>query len=170
MNNPIFETKRLHLEKLSSNHLDDLYALLSNANVHKYFPKTLNRQETEEFLETIQNKYKEDGTSFWAVIREEDGNFIGICGILKQLIDGIEEWEVAYRIMDSYWGNGYGTEAAAGCVRYAETILKKQSIVSMIRAINMQSVRVAEKNGMSLEKETIFYGLPHRMYRKRFAK
>jgi hypothetical protein len=58
-------------------------------------------------LETIQNKYKEDGTSFWAVIREEDGKFIGICGILKQLIDG---------------------------------------------------------------KETIFYGLPHRMYRKRFAK
>ena len=32
-----------------------------------------------------------------------------------------KEIEVGYRINDEFWGKGYGTEAAAGCIDYAKT-------------------------------------------------
>ncbi len=164
----ILQTKRLILEELSEEHFQELYELLSNEKVHQYFPKTLNLEESKEFLEKVQRKYKEEGTSFWAVIRKEDNRFLGICGLLKQTVDGKEELEVGYRINDGYWGRGYGTEAAAGCLEYAEKVLKKNSIISLIREINYPSIRVAEKNNLKYEKNTMFNGFSHRVYRKRF--
>lgn len=155
---------------MDENRFDDLYALLSNEKVHKYFPRALDKKESREFLHKVQRGYEEYGFGFWAVIRKEDDTFLGICGLLKQVIDETEELEVGYRFNDQYWGRGYGTEAAAGCMEYAEKVLKKKNIISLIRAINTQSVRVAEKNGLKLEKEVIFYGLPHRVYRKWFGK
>ncbi len=162
----MIETERLLLEKLTIEHMEGLYSLLSNKAVHKYFPKVLNRSESEEFFKMVQRHYQEDGYCFWAVIRKSDSKFIGICGPLKQIIDDIEEIEVAYRIIDSYWGNGYGTEAASGCIEYIKNILKKKSVIALIRPVNQQSIRVAEKNGMHLEKETFTHGYPHLVFRK----
>jgi len=165
MNGIILSTKRLRLESINESHLDDLFNLVSNPKVQKYFPKTLNRKETKEFYERIQNRYNSDGYSFWAVIRKEDSLFLGICGILKQEIDGQVETEVGYRLINKFWGKGYGTEAAEGCVKYAKEKLKKTSVISLIRSVNVPSRRVVEKNGFKLEKETIFDNLPHQVYR-----
>jgi ribosomal-protein-alanine N-acetyltransferase len=170
MQKTILETKGLILETLDDHHFDDLFKLLSNKNVHKYFPKALNKEESLEFLNKVKCKYDEDGFSFWAVIRKGDQEFLGICGILKQIISGTEEVEVGYRILDNYWGDGYGTEAAGGCIQYGKDVLQKQSIVACIRDVNKQSIRVAEKNGLLFEKNIIFHDLPHRLYRKTFDK
>lgn len=161
----ILETGRLRLEELNENHFNDMYKLLLNKEVHKYFPKTLNKEESKEFLNWIKRSYKENGFSFWAVIKKEDSCFLGICGLLKQNIDGKEEIEVGYRINNKYWGNGYAPEAAKGCIEYAKEKLKRKSIISLIRPINKSSIRVAEKNGLTYEKDTIFLELPHRVYR-----
>jgi len=53
MGTKILETERLILEELHQDRFDELFALLSNENVHKYFPKTLNEQESIEFLEKV---------------------------------------------------------------------------------------------------------------------
>jgi RimJ/RimL family protein N-acetyltransferase len=37
-------------------------------------------------------------------------------------------------------------------------------VISLIRAENTPSRRVAERNGMTIEKETIFVELPHLVY------
>jgi RimJ/RimL family protein N-acetyltransferase len=165
MRKKILDTERLVLEELDQGHFDELAVLLSNVNVHRYFPKTLDIKESIDFLETVQKRQKEDGISFWAVIRKKDHQFLGICGLLKQIIEGIEEIEVGYRIDDKYWGKGYGTEAAAGCLKYAKEVLGLETIISLILPINLQSVRVAEKNGLKLEKEVMFHEQMHRVYR-----
>ena len=163
----ILETKRLILEEIRTGHFQDLYKLLSNKIVHKYFPKTLNKTESEDFLKRVQQRQKESGLSFWAVILKKNNTFLGICGLLKQTIDGLEEVEVAYRISDTFWGNGFGTEAAYGCQKYAKEVLGLETIISLIRPINIQSIRVAEKNGLKFEKETMFHDQIHHVYRKR---
>lgn len=165
----ILQTKRLILEELTEAHFDDLYDLLSNKNVHRYFPGTLDIDGSREFLEKVRRKYIEERTSFWAVIRKEDRRFIGICGLLKQTIDGKDELEVAYRINDKYWGKGYGTESAAGCVGYAKEVLKCESVISLIREVNHPSIRVAQKNGFVYERDTLFEGIWYGVYRKRFG-
>ncbi len=162
----ILKTERLFLEELDEGHFEDLCALLSNPRVHRYFPGTLDREESREFLQRVRKGYREKGYHFWAVIRKKDRAFLGICGILDQIIDGKDELEVGYRILDSHWGQGYGTEAARGCVEYARDMLKAGRVIPLIREINTQSIRVAEKNGLQYEKDTMFNGMKHRVYRK----
>ena len=166
----VLETERLILEEIGDHRFDDLAKLLANEKVHTYFPKTLNRQEAREFLEKVRRRQSEDGVSFWGVIRKEDDIFLGICGLLKQVIDDQEEIEVGYRLDDQFWGNAYGTEAAKGCMLYAKDQLGLSSIISLIVPENKQSIRVAEKNGLTVEKESMFHGQIHLVYRKHFVK
>ena len=161
----ILETERLVLETIEEGLFEELADLLANEKVHEFFPKTLNRNESIEFLEKTQKRQTEDGLSFWAVMRKDDMRFLGICGLLKQIIDEKEEIEVGYRINDEFWNKGYGTEAAKGCIEYAKNKLRLSSIISLILPENKQSIRVAEKNGLGLEKESIFHGQMHRVYR-----
>ena len=165
MNNIILETNRLRLEKIGSNHKGELFKLLSNPKVHRYFPNALDKDESEEFYERIQTEYTTNGYCFWAVIRIIDNQFLGICGLVSQTIDGHKEVEVGYRFLDKFWGYGYGPEAAKGCIEYGRETLKLTSIISLIRPENLQSIRVAEKNKMNFEKETEFHNMRHRVYR-----
>lgn len=165
MNNTILNTERLRLEIIGEQHKSDLYKLLANKEVHKFFPKALDKKEADEFYEIVQKRYDTDGYSFWAVIRSEDNMFLGICGLLSQTIDGIKETEVAYRFSDEFWGHGYATEAANGCIQYSKKELKLPSLISLIRSVNLPSIKVAERNGLKLEKETIFHSIPHLVYR-----
>jgi [ribosomal protein S5]-alanine N-acetyltransferase len=126
-------------------------------------------EESKVFLQRVRQQYITNGYSFWAVIRKTDHRFIGICGLLKQIIDNTQEIEVGYRLDDAYWGNGYGPEAAMGCINYARGVLHTPSVISLILEVNKQSIRVAEKNGMVFEKVSVFHGQLHRVYRKRFS-
>jgi RimJ/RimL family protein N-acetyltransferase len=40
-------------------------------------------------------------------------------------------------------------------------------VISLIRPENVPSRRVAERNGMKLEREVVHYGLPHLVYAMR---
>lgn len=161
----ILETARLILDEIEDDRFDELADLLANKKVHRFFPKILDRKESCEFLETVRKRQNEDGVSFWAVIRKDDLKFLGICGLLKQNIDNIDEIEVGYRINDMFWGKGYGTEAANGCIQYAKDKLKSTSVISLILPENKQSIRVAEKNGLKFEKQSMFHGQIHNVYR-----
>lgn len=46
-------------------------------------------------------------------------------------------------------------------MNYAITTLSEDRIISLIRPENLPSRRVAERNGMAVEKGTDFLGLPH---------
>lgn len=166
MGKVILHTERLDVEIIQEEHFEDLFKLVANPIVQKYFPKTLNRKETEEFLERIQRSQREQGYSFYAVKKKSDGCFIGICGLLPQEIDGVKEIEVAYRFDNQYWGQGYATEAAKACMRYARDTLKVQQVISIILPSNHASIRVAIKNGLKLEKTSMFMGSVVNVYRK----
>ena len=128
-------------------------------------PRILDQNESKVFYEKIQDRCKTDGYCFWVVTRRRDNLFLGICGLLSQIIDGQEEVEVGYRISNEFWGHGYGTKAAKGCIEYGRKILKLTSIIALIRPANFPSISVAEKNGLRMEKETIFHNSRHLVYR-----
>lgn len=52
-----------------------------------------------------------------------------------------------------------------GCIQYGKKVLNLASIISLIRPVNLPSIRVAEKNGLTLEKETVFQNMRHFVYR-----
>jgi ribosomal-protein-alanine N-acetyltransferase len=101
-----------------------------------------------------------DLPSQFAVIFRRNNELIGYCGFLHQQVDETNEIEIGYRLHSDYWNKGLATEAARAVRDHAFTDLKLARVISLIHPDNLPSRRVAEKNGMALEKETVFRGFP----------
>jgi RimJ/RimL family protein N-acetyltransferase len=151
----VLETQRLILRHQIINDLDDLWGLYCDPEITKYIPDApRTREEAKEELEWHRNghpKFPELG--LWATIHKETGKFIGRCGLLPWTIDGQEEVEVAYTIAREYWGHGLGTEAARAILNYGFEKLNLSRLICLIDAENVASRKVAEKIGMSFERE-----------------
>jgi ribosomal-protein-alanine N-acetyltransferase len=151
----ILETHRLVLRRQTPEDLDSLWALYCDPDVVKYIPDAPRTyEEAREELEWHQNGHpKHPEFGLWATLHKETGQFIGRCGLLPWTIEGREEVEVAYLLAKTYWGQGLGTEAAQGIVRYAFEQLQLSRLVCMIDPDNLASQKVARNIGMTLEKE-----------------
>lgn len=151
----ILETKRLLFRHLVMDDLDDLFKLYSDPEIRKYFPDgVLSYEDTKDELEWFLNGHPEHPElGLWATIHKERGKFIGRCGLLPWTIDERLEIEIAYLINKAYWGQGLATEAARGIMQYAFERLKVSRLICLMEPENFASQRVAEKIGMTLERQ-----------------
>lgn len=158
----ILETERLSLRCLAMDDLDALFALYRDPEIRRYFPeKTLTYDETKEELEWIINVYYgQYGYGLWATIYKETGEFIGRCGLLPWTIEERQEVEVAYLLDKRYWGQGLATEAAGAIRDYAFAQLPITRLICLVDPENEASGRVAQKIGMTLEKEMMLDDAP----------
>jgi RimJ/RimL family protein N-acetyltransferase len=151
----ILETKRLVLRHQIIRDLDALWQLYCDPEIIRYIPDApRSREEAKEELEWHMNghpRFPELG--LWATIHKETGKFIGRCGLLPWTIDERQEVEVAYTIARNYWGQGLATEAAQAILNYGFEQLNLSRLVSLIDSENIASQKVAEKIGMTFEKE-----------------
>jgi ribosomal-protein-alanine N-acetyltransferase len=164
MNKKILSTNRLHLCEFSNEDINELYSITSNSEVMKYFPKILSPDETKEMLNKIIKQYSYNRFSFWKVIEQSSNLFIGICGLIKQNIDGIDQVEIGYRINNKFWNKGYATEAANGCKKYANEELNIKKIILIILPYNTPSIAVAKKLGAIYKKNVMFHDKEHNLY------
>jgi ribosomal-protein-alanine N-acetyltransferase len=69
---------------------------------------------------------------------------------------------LAFLIDKARWGEGFGTEAASAIVSHAQRTLGLKRLICPITPGNSASVRVAQKVGMSFERELVEeHGLCH---------
>ena len=162
--NVITETLRLIIAKIDKNDAGLLFQLTGDPQVMRYFPKVLNYLETSEMIDKILNHYTKYGHCFWKLLHKDKYDFIGIAGLLHQEIDGNVETEISYRIKPKYWNNGFATEAAQAGKDYAEMVLNKRRLISIIHPDNMASKCVAAKLGARKSKITTFLGREHEIY------
>jgi RimJ/RimL family protein N-acetyltransferase len=151
----ILETNRLILRHQVPTDLDDLYALYCDPDVTRYIPDAPSSyKEVREELKWFMNGHpKHPELGLWATIHKETGKFIGRCGLLPWTIEGQQEVEIAYTLSQEYWGQGLATEAAKGILQYGFEQLHLSRLICLIDPANIASQRVAEKIGMTLEKE-----------------
>ena len=151
----ILETKRLVLRRLELGDLDSLHTLYSDPEVRRYFPEgTLTREETRAELEWFLNGHPDHpDLGLWATVHKETDRFIGRCGLLPWRIDERPEVEVAFLLAKGYWGQGLGTEAAQAILDYGFEQLHLSRLICLIDDGNLASIKVAEKIGMTFEKE-----------------
>jgi RimJ/RimL family protein N-acetyltransferase len=160
----MIETKRLKLREFTEDDVDSLAAIFADHETMKFYPATKDREETVRWIEKNVERYKKYGFGLWAVVRKDNDEFIGDCGITMQNIDGEEKPEIGYHIRRDYWGQGYATEAASACKEHAFNKLGLEEAFSYMRSDNLASRRVAEKIGMTLRKEYINNGYPTVIY------
>lgn len=156
----MLETRRLTLRRFTMEDFDVLAELMSDAQFMRFSRGVLTREQTAAFLERILDGYREDAPSQFGVIIRTENKLIGYCGFFRQTVDDVEEIEIGYRLDSKYWGRGLATEAARAVRDHAFNDLKLDHVISLIHPDNIASRRVAEKNGMIPEKETLFHGFP----------
>jgi RimJ/RimL family protein N-acetyltransferase len=144
----ILETQRLYLRELTRNDAVNLSLVLSDKGSMIHYPHELSLTEVGEWIDRNINRYKNDGFGLWAVIRKEDNQFLGDCGITLQNIDNKILPEIGFHIISEYCKMGYATEAAGACKDYATRTLGFRSVYSYSRFSNIASQRVSQKIGM----------------------
>ena len=156
----VLQTPRLLLRPFAETDLDDLSALMANADFMRFSLGVFSLEQTAGFLEKVRNRDRAGLPSQFAMIFRPNQKLIGYCGFFLQTVDDVEELEIAYRLDPTSWGQGLGTEAACAVRDHAFADLQLPHVISLIHPNNTASRRVAEKNGMTPEKETVFRGFP----------
>lgn len=133
--------------------LEDMTRLLGDPEVMTFYPQPKSRDEAREWIRWNQRNYERDGMGLWLLRNRASSSFIGDCGLTWQLIDGTEELEIGYHVLPEFQGRGFATEAAIAS-RDLALSLGHRRLVSIIHPNNRASRRVAEKVGMTVERET----------------
>ncbi len=163
----VLDTARLRLRRFRRDDIEAVFAIISDDVAMQYYPKTFNRTDAEQWIERNLRRYREDGYGLFAVTLKDSDDLIGDCGVIKQSVEGELAMEVGYHFRRDQWGHGYATEAAHGCMGLAFQTFGAGQVISLIRPENTPSRRVAERNGMKLERHVMHYGLPHLVYAMR---
>jgi RimJ/RimL family protein N-acetyltransferase len=160
-------TARLRFREMSEADLDSMAGLLGDPVVMRFYPRPKTRGEALDWIHWNQRNYAQYGFGLWFV-ETHDGTFVGDCGLTWQTVEGAQHLEVGYHTVPALQGLGYATEAAMACVDLAEEI-GETHVIAIINPANRASRRVAEKIGMTLEREAdahgsraVIYGLPDR--------
>jgi ribosomal-protein-alanine N-acetyltransferase len=162
------ETERLRFRLLEK---DDFNTWLPLFNT----PEALNflgmanistpEERCRKWFEIIQHRYENDLGGMNVLIDKNSQTFIGQCGLLVQKVDGIKELEIGYSILPVYWGKGFATEAARKCKEFAFVNQFAESLISIVHIDSIRSEKVARKNGMVLDKQTVFKEMPVNIFR-----
>ncbi len=163
----VIETERLLLRRFTANDTDAIFAVIGDPIAMQYYPQKFTRDDAAKWVERNLRRYDENGYGIFAVALKSSGEVIGDCGLAQQSVEGLPHLEVGYHLQRCHWGLGYATEAARACMDYAFCKLAAEKVISLIRPENWPSRRVAERNGMQVEREVTFEGLPHLMYAMR---
>lgn len=145
----ILETERLYLRELEQGDFSALCKILQDEKTMYAYEGAFSDKEVQEWLDKQLGRYGKYGFGLWAVILKETGELIGQCGLTMQPWKDREVLEIGYLFRRDCWHQGYATEAARACKRYAFEVLKAKEVCSIIRDTNTASQNVALRNGMT---------------------
>jgi ribosomal-protein-alanine N-acetyltransferase len=146
----IFETKRLYVRRLEETDEAQFFELMSNPNVMNPIPQdVLTKIESDAKLAALIALEKLSDTKIWCLCEKGNNKSIGICGLLK---NDEKQDEIAYRLIETYWGKGYGTEIAKGLIDYCFDKMKSNLITADVYVDNVKSIKILNKF-FTLEKE-----------------
>ena len=151
--NRVIQTERIVLRQMEMDDVDDLMGIFSDPVAMRFYPNTKSRQEAEEWVRRVQESYRDNGFGLWVAVLEDSGEFAGQCGLTVQEVEGKNEVEIGYLFLRRFWGRGLATEAARAARDHGFHTLGYERLVSLIDPGNLASRRVAEKVGLTMERE-----------------
>jgi ribosomal-protein-alanine N-acetyltransferase len=158
---PTLETERLTLRSFREEDIDAMAQLFANPDFMRFslgvFTK---RKQTVAFIEKVMGWDRAGIPSQFAVMPRGEEAIIGYCGFFYHPEHAIEDIEIGYRLNPDYWNRGLITEAARAVRDHGFRDWKLLRVISLIHPENIPSRRVAEKNGMKVEKEITFRSFP----------
>ena len=142
----IFQTNRLTVRPLTMADLPTFHEMQGNPKVMRYTtgrPNTLEKDRIE--LAEVIAHYASPQHTFriWAIVSTETLAFIGTVALIQ---NEAGENEIGYRLLERFWGKGYGKEIVSGIIHYATITLKLPSLVAYVAPDNIPSVKILDRS------------------------
>jgi 3-dehydroquinate dehydratase / shikimate dehydrogenase len=154
----MIKTKRLILRPWDENDFAPFAKLNADPRVREFFPSLLTREESDESAIKFQKHIKEHGWGLWAVSVPGFSDFIGFIGLHPVSFEAhfTPAVEIGWRLSQEAWGKGYATEGALAALDYGFDKAHLKEIVSFASHLNIRSIKVMEKIGMTHQSEDDF--------------
>lgn len=164
------QTPRLLFREISLKDFDVWLKFFEDPVTSQYWieEKVAPKVACEKWYRRQHERYENKLGGMNALIEKSSGRLAGHCGLLIQNVNGVNELEIGYSLLPEFWGKGYAIEAAKKCKDYAFENNLAASLISIISLSNLPSQKVATKNGMTIEKQTLYKG--NQVYIFRVAK
>jgi RimJ/RimL family protein N-acetyltransferase len=143
-------TQRLLLRQWRDEDLEPFAKLNADAEVMRYFPAPLSREESDAMVTRVRTRIVQRGWGLWAVEIVGEAAFIGFVGLTDVRFEAhfTPAIEIGWRLAPEFWGNGYATEAARAALAYGFTEVGLEEVVSFTAVVNQPSQRVMRRIGM----------------------
>ena len=130
----------------------------ADPEVMRYFPATLNPEESVALLQQITEHQRINGYSLFALHLKESDAFVGWCGLMKVPFSAhfAAAVEIGWKLNKIFWGKGLAPEAAKSVLRFGFLELGLSEIVSFTAELNQPSIRVMQKIWMKCNPEDTF--------------
>lgn len=139
-----FETERLRIREILDSDFDGFYDLHRNKNVMGIIPtKTLDFEQTQqEFSKIIkETEIGDSRRNIRSMIHKSNNDFIGLCAAINR---NDSSTEIGYRVRESYWRKGYGTEVVKGIINFIFGNPDKETITAVASKKNIGSLKILE--------------------------
>ncbi len=125
---------------------------------------------SDEKIKTTLSKdmalWDEKGFGPYAWFEQSSEEFVGRGGLNRSTPDGQTEIELAYSLLPKFWGNGYATEIGKFSLQQAFEELHLPNVVCFTSEENARSLNVMKKLGFHYEKDFVYMGIRHLLFRK----
>lgn len=164
------ETERLILREILPIDIDGMFELHSDPAVHRFLEnKTVkSKEETSSLINFVRQQYIDFGIGRWAIIDKSTNNFIGWTGLefVTELTNNNKNYyDLGYRLIRKYWGQGIATETAIASLEYAFEKLKTDEVFARADVDNIGSNKVLEKVGLKFIETFNLDGIKHNWYK-----
>lgn len=161
----LIETQRLLLRGFVERDEALLVSLLMDADFMAHAPAGAFDEATAKArFQKFRADLVGNGFGKLAVVVKSSQALIGYCGIETCLLNGRQEIELGYRLVKSARGLGYATEAARALLdHYKKTGV--EDIMAFTEPQNTASINVLEKLGYRAVAESVYQGMPIRIFR-----
>lgn len=164
------ETERLILREILPTDIDGMFELHSDPEVHRFLGnKTVkSKEETHKLINFVRQQYIDFGIGRWAIIDKQTNNFIGWTGlefVTEQINSHKDYFDLGYRLIRKYWGQGIATETAIASLEYAFDKLNADEVIARADSENIGSNKVLEKVGLKFIERFDLNGIKHNWYR-----
>ncbi len=150
MKNPLFASSRLLFSVWKDSDLEWFAQMNADKEVMQFFPKTLTKQESADFLKRLQKHQDTNGYCYYKVVEKQASKPIGFIGLAYQTYDThfTPATDIGWRLKKEFWGKGYATEGAQRCLDFAFQELDLNEVISTCIVQNKPSENVMQKMGM----------------------
>jgi RimJ/RimL family protein N-acetyltransferase len=151
MKPPVLRTLRLTLRRWGDGDRELLAQINADPEVMRFRSKTLTRQESDRFMDALEDCFDQNGFGLWAVERAQDRRVIGFIGLevasedmpFRPLV------HIGWHLAPYAWHKGYATEGAAEVLRFAFDEAGLSEVVAHTTVRNEPSQAVMVRLGMT---------------------